>query len=1063
MGSKPIESVNLEHLYHSYLVEAGRPVGKPRLVAHSPGAGEDIWKECLKLAPIQPFGTDDISGTDSDTVGIFRGHTVGRILAHARRDRSESGVSNIPTVHYLLLPEHVLDVPGTNTEILLKLIAQDVPTFSAPTAELPPYSFPTPSPPTIKQQMRAFTSLLTRCQNDTRTVRGLLASIVQGEALAVVNCNAPLKTRIQFFRGLLALLPTPARAWVTLATHVSTGRPGPAQVKFLTRGAVPPDGHQVFDWEQGVLTTSPPHDPYSSFAVGQIQLNPIGFSKRLVALADTTRHHMASHTLTEALARVARRATMDTALAEGQPLYRDDVFNLLETDPTLPPEIRAGYAGYLLRVTLALDEPEPADVLIPLIQEDRGLATAMFAQLEQSLPEGQAGAAYHLLKRWLDKAPDLLEAWPRIFGAVSLAYQQTLVKADDIRGVATLLTELEHAPAKFELEPFMSKILLAGLPFARKNSRIARAVLRLAAHHLEAREFDVLIADDAFVNQLPAPVQTALTYLDPDKPIEGSGRGVLLRAGKALGERGVVVLARLAENAMAVKRQELVDVPALEALRQLAQSPYAGRFAEILRQTVSALVRSEELTTLPEPGPLLLAQIMFLLDRPDDLAELLASYQHKLFGALRRDEFRQLLRALFQVTPVSAEQAIAALKALESFGDIDRHGLALAYRSTLHAHDWSPATAYAVEVLLAQMDDRAELAVTLGFPFTVELFRYVADSGKKDDLVRVAKPLFDYLPEDASQAAPVLRRVWPLLAKDPGIRDTAIELLRVYARRIPAEQAVKLLRLFKSKRTRRERNALEAMLVLRPVFETRDLRTLAKQVREAVGLFGDFLASFEYNPPPGPKLLTKETRALTGRLSKRDVAKLSAQAMALADYIEQLGRAHNKDNTKESLIANQAVPRSGIGLLYWLGGYFAEGEHKEQEIDNNALQHPFGNRSAPVVYREIDSAAHLLADLLAAFPVDKPPAFDLTALHGEIDSRWENVRVIERRKIQKSLARDCQTLARILTEMARTGGSTTFLGADISKQVIQGKVAPQSVVDALRWVSGFYAGKHKKD
>lgn len=1063
MGSEPIKNLSLEHLYHGYLTQDGQPTGEPQLIAHSAGVAASQWKECLALAPLSPAGNDDTSGADSDVIGLFRGQTIDCILAHARRDWAENELSTIPTVHYILIPETVLDALSGNLNALQPVLEEEMPTFSARQSDLTPYHIPNIVPPTTKQQMRTLTTLLDRCQSAARTVRGLLGTIVLNEPLAIINCNNSIAERLRFLQGLLSLLPPPARAQITFVTHVVTGQNSPAQIKFLARGAVPPEKHQVFNWETGELTTTPtPKEPYSGFAVGRMQLDPIGLSRSLNEMADTTRHHLEQSTsLADALAQVARRATMDTALAEGQPLYREDVVDVLQNDPTLKKELRAEYAEYLLKVTLALNEPEPADVLAPLVQEDRVVATVIFQQLERAAREGQAVPAFQLLKRWLKQSPSVAETWSRIFGVVALAYQREMVERQDSEAVASLLEELEMASATLEFSQVMDDLLQASMPLARKNSRIARSTLRLAAQHLEPRDFDRLLNDEDFVNQLPAPVQTAMACLDPDEPIEGTGRGVLLRASKALGERGDTVLVRFAENAVAIQRKELIDVPALESLRNLAQSAYAGRFSEILHQTVWALVRSSELTTLPEPGPLLLAQILYLIDRSDDLAQLLQRYQHMLFGEARLDEFRQLVRALFQVTHVSTTQAIDAVKALE-ISKFDRHALALAYRSVLHTYDWDPSVEHAVDGLLSLLDERADLALTLGFPFTVELFRYVAENGKREDLMRVASPLFEHLPADTSQSVPVLRRIWPLLAKDMEMREAAIDLLRTYARRISEKEITKLLRLYSSKRTRREREALQAIRALYPIFVSRDLLTFSEEVTQSVDLLSDLVVSFEYNQPPHPKALTRELTALTGALSTKEIALFSSQALALADHIEQLGRAHSHDNTKESLLANQAVPRSGIGVIYWLGGYFAEGDQEERDIDRHGLPHPFGNRSLPILYREIVIAAELVGDLLKAFPVEQPPELDLAALRTEVDSRWKSSSVLEQRRQRVILARDCQTLAQLLNQVAHTGGSTTFLGADVSKQVIQGKVAPQSVIDVLRWIGGFYAGKHPK-
>ena len=1060
----------LEHLYHGYFVEAGRPVGAVQLLAHSPGVSVEQANACRRLAPLAPVGGDEAVGADSAALGLVSDGVGGFILAHIQRAWAADGVSNPPTAHYLLLPPAAAEALASNLKAASQRLEHKPPHLAALDASLPLHSLAAPPALSARERLAALTVLLDACRHNTRTVRSLLSAVVKGQPLAVVNCPLPLEGRLDFIQGVLTLLPPPARAHVSFATNVGKSAACPAGIKFLAKPEPAPD-ELVFDWSKAGLATKAGRDHlYSTFAVGQMQLDPLALFRQLDALSDATRHRLRAAThggatsLADALADVSRRAVLDISLRDGQPLDREAVTTLLQKDPTLTGELRAAYAGYLLKLTLSLDEPATADALIPLMEENRSLAVELFRQLDAAAQSSQAGAAYHVLTRWLNRNPHMAEALPRAIGLVALAYEQEMVNADDGNAVARLLDELAQIPTALDAR-LCRQMLQHALPLARTHQNLARATLCLAAQHLEAADFDSLLADAALVAQLPPVVQAALPYLHPEKPFQPPAPGLLAGAARSLRHSCDAVLARFAEQAVMVDRHELVDAPVLEALLSLARSQRAPRFAQVLRHTVWALARSRAFVALPPAGHFLMAQILLALDQPADFAQLLLLLQFQVFGGQQRDAFRTMVYDLFQQTPLDVHQALRTLDSMVHANQpIDHAALARAHASVLVANHWDADSHPAVNYLLDALDERPDLVIALGYPFMVDLLRHTLTYKKRPTVMRVAAPLLAHLPESNAEAAPILRKVWPALATDAALREEAIALLRLYARRLPHEEAQRLVQTFAGPRLARERQALAACLAIRPIFDTRDFSALAEAVKTATDLFSDLIIAFELNRPPGPKTLTRELDSLRGGLSQVEQRTLSEQALALAGHLERIGAPRARAD-EGALIANRVAPRSALEMLWWLGGFFSAGEPLQRALDARppgapvALPHPFGTRSAPILYEEIDLIANLLSDLLAAFPPAKPPKLALSALRAEVESRWKRVSLFEQRKLQDTLAQDCQTLARLIARIAETGGSRSFLGADVAEQVMAGKAPPRSVIDALRRVSGYYAGR----
>src|SRR5690606_34871347 len=142
-------------------------------------------------------------------------------------------------------------------------------------------------PPGREEQSDALLDLLLYCQDSISTVEGLLAALIQGWPVAIINSPRSLAQRLQFVQGLLSLLPVPARTGITFATHVTDPAAAPAQLKFAGQ-VTPPPKHLAYDWEHGRLLNKPPRDAYSRYIVSQLRLDPEIVIQQTEALARTT-------------------------------------------------------------------------------------------------------------------------------------------------------------------------------------------------------------------------------------------------------------------------------------------------------------------------------------------------------------------------------------------------------------------------------------------------------------------------------------------------------------------------------------------------------------------------------------------------------------------------------------------------------------------------------------------------------------------------------------------------------------------------------------------------------
>jgi hypothetical protein len=312
--------------------------------------------ECLRLAKLPPPASAETGDEMPGALGLFRGESVDFILTKAQRN----GAGH-PQIMYVLVPVAPLRWLGGNLLALRSLGMMEMPSFGALKQDLTPFELRDPVPPSAQEQTDALLDLLLYCQDSFKIVESILAALVQGWPLAIVNSPPALEKRLRFLQGLVCLLPVPARVGITFATHVADPAASPAQVKFLSQ-SVTPAQHLVYDWGNGKLLTCP--EDLANHILAQLRLDPSLVVEQTEQLSRTAVWRaMHKENLGRALAWVSHRAAVDQTVRDGQPADRELVAGILRDDPTLPDDLRIVYARHLLAFALALNDLPAADVI----------------------------------------------------------------------------------------------------------------------------------------------------------------------------------------------------------------------------------------------------------------------------------------------------------------------------------------------------------------------------------------------------------------------------------------------------------------------------------------------------------------------------------------------------------------------------------------------------------------------------------------------------------------------------------------------------------------------------
>ncbi|MBN2305130.1 MAG: hypothetical protein JXQ72_11665 [Anaerolineae bacterium] len=1052
----------LEHFYFGNLVDQhNRKSAAPGVIARTPGCTQEHVTECLRLAKVMP--PQRIADSMPAVLALFRGGTATDfILVKAQRT-----AASLPQILYIMLPATLARQSAGNILAFDALAMKPMPVFYRLRSDLEPLDLPDLKPLSTDEQVESLMAALLYSRDSFSNLEGILAGLVQGWPVAIVNSPLSLAMRLQFVQGLLNLLPIPARIGITFTTDVSNPDTSTTQIKFLN-DRVTPDRHLVYDWDSGEMLTRPPADSYSRYMIGQFRLDPSLVIEQTTKLSHTTAWR-AQHreNLGSALSFVSHRAALDQVIREGQPADRDLVADILRQDPTLSDELRQVYARHLLAFAIALNEAASADVVPTVAVTNLEIAQATTEQLKTGIRDGHAGIVYHLLERWLLHVPETSDlGWHPLLHTAARQYFTDLLQQKAWKPALDFLRHIHTATPTLRLKEIMPQIISAAQPFTRSQPNLARIIFLLAVEALPAGELQRLLGDREFTRHLPQATQTALAYLEPQPRHPAPPQVLETGARDFSGGHRMWVLARLVEWAMYLQRTELVDTAALQALLVMAQSPENQQFKPLILHVTDDFTDLAALQTLTPPGPRILIQLLLLIHEFDQAVIMLEFYQGTLFGMKRLSEFTQLAQDIFLKTPLSPDALNSALDHLEGSG-IWPEPRAMMYCGALMNRQWSPDQAKIAHKLTMMVFTDSALIQRISSDIAIQLLSLHARTNNTDDALHVGAALVEHALRTGGANATILTQMWPVLTQNTEMRGPALELLRRFIRKVPLDQAPTLIAYFGTELGNDIALALHATYIMRLVLGGGDLVAFADEVHTALELFRDIATTYhsDRDLPPMHRL-RRDLDTMTGGLTSSQREQVAENILKITQLVYQTGqetlRKREQQALDDQLLHERAAPRRGVDLLRLTGGHFAGHKAVPLELGTEAMSHIFGNRSAAMFFRETDVIARLLNGLHTIFSIDSPLQITPEGLSGELDSLWNSLRLHDQRQIQDHLAQGCQQLAEVIVLIANDASDRVLADSGLGRQLENGQKQPRKALEALRWIYGYFARKHTR-
>jgi hypothetical protein len=78
----------------------------------------------------------------------------------------------------------------------------------------------------------------------------------------------------------------------------------------------------------------------------------------------------------------------------------------------------------------------------------------------------------------------------------------------------------------------------------------------------------------------------------------------------------------------------------------------------------------------------------------------------------------------------------------------------------------------------------------------------------------------------------------------------------------------------------------------------------------------------------------------------------------------------------------------------------------------------------------------------------------------EIDALWSLLSLFKQRQIQSIIAEHPQLLGQVIRVLGSKGNEKVFQSSGYGRQLQAGRAQPQNVIEALRWISGYFGYLH---
>lgn len=883
-----------------------------KLVARTEGLtlqSADLWHEAVSLSPV----------AGSPAVGVFHLDKSHHLLAYADLNGEQT-----PRYSYIRLPNTYLRAWGGNLVALQKRMgpSADQGEYLAPlTAPIPEELSPVDREASLAQ--------LRDWAGEMGVVLDLLDAVISAERLLIYNGPGTLGERLTVVMGLMALLPTCARADLTFATQVDATN-GPARGRVVFADAPLSAARHTFDWAKMTLNTFP-----STTAAYVATLRThwadhgdlaelLGFVDRFDPLAPCNQEKDFISRINDITDRYHFHEQVVNAshIGDDEIVTPDALKAALQDANGLPDLWRAHYAALLLEPALEKRDNKAHSLIARQMDADPQLDDELSERITAMLDD-TPDLVYVFMRQRLSEGAS--EKWQARLHEAAVRALAVVLDGGDPDLVLSWLRLLAREPNSFGLRGVLRDGVDRALSYAYADSAFALNLLMLASRFL-VDALDELLADELLLLSLPNEVRDAFAHYERDAIanlqkhsislfLAGIGRAADARAGSAF---EAVVIERLWELDHSDKKfngrvsytpAHVLETCAETGATWLPSGALEALLGLLLREkdnplckTFAADLAAEGLLTANLPGALLSSErdVSWMLDTVTLLAGA---------GYLSPQEMLTIY--------------VTVLKAL---GWRDNAGPLMT--ATARVLSQNQGTTLPMDTLQTLLERAAALKDELTSRIVaLALLREAATS--EDDEAFVAQVIWVFSQLAWSTTArPAVMTWWRGFATEqPSARLSRIDDLLTGVRVM--DDALETLRTVTAMR--------------RLVGKQQNIAGFAESVNTAYEVLGTLAEAFEPAEKGDDISFEPETIRVTLAKMGDDLSFQQRQILAnslkgLAGLIAKMGDNRTKGNitrpsntVDRNLITGEQMPQGAVDALKWLAGYFSRAKNEDEQ------------------------------------------------------------------------------------------------------------------------------------
>ncbi len=1049
---------SLDHFYTGHFLD--QPEG-PRVLARSSGVTREVATAIIERAKLPPLTPEN--GT---SWALIRGTKQLPFIFV----QSQVPHENIAVSHYILMPLDVLRTLGGNLRALQSMLQETLPhpRDLRDKQRLQTVELNTPADASADSQVDSMLSLMDVAGNRLDVVEKLLAAIVQGVQIMITNAPKELNQRLDLLLGLLALLPPSVRFAVTFTTHSQASTDVDVQIRFLDDDVTSLENIEalVFNWQSGELTGIFPDDEYSHFIISQLRLDTSLVIERTQELTPAAGWRMRqADKLSDALAYASHRAKLDTGLLNNQPVNKDDVARVLETDPTLSQEMRVVYAEHLLSLSLAMNDFNSVDIMADLVWQDDGLSQFALNRLSEMLTTSSALSLYRFITRVLQQHNEtsIVEdtRWTTLAQRAALLLVTALARDQNTDALQPVLEELAGASPAVHLERIAGRLVETTVPLTTSNRDIAKLTFMLAVLYLNDTTFRRLLALDPFVAQLPSEVSTLIPYL-LNRTEEAAPAGLITRAVNMFDTQWrSTLLLRFAEMAKFDNRLDLLDTETLDRLIDIAvNQPTQPEIDRLL--VISQRMSEAQLLALKEQAASKMLQLRLALGDYEDLAWQMLQQSTAFYPGDRQLDYINLLERVFANTAITSTQAAVAIRRIENSG-IRSAPLVMAGLGALQNRTPRPELDETARHLLDTLAAEPILFNVLSMPSLIQIVRYYLEQGRVHDASHAAGLLASgsvAQSEDSQSSQAAVMEMYRLLSDRTETRSLAPEVLRIYVREAGELEARTAIATFGREFGADMREALEAVYFARELVAGQSLLEYAQAVKSTVEFLQDIAASYNERDYPTLESLSAQLGAMKGAYSREERRALTRALMESARNILNLHDQYRNTRSPgvDKLLNATTDPNNTLEAVWVIAGYFSEGRRQELRL-KTALPNPLAERTRRFLYQEVLAMNTVLGGIVRAASPNAPFRMRSIDLRDAVASLKLELNKTEQQEVSRSLSMDLQKLATLIETIGERGDPKALDQKGLGERLDSGRYRPRTALEFLRYLYGYYSAR----